>query len=119
MKYYRAIEDIIDASGKIIPKGSVTSEITYDGKDAAIQALFEDDVETTEEIAETLPPPASPPEGDALSFDPAPKKWNLPYADDTGYENDVPAPTPVETEPVHSHPHNPKFAIVLNLDLYS
>jgi len=107
MKYYRATQDIVAPDGKVIPAGSITSEITYNGKDAAIQAMFEDDVETTVEIAEELPPPASPPSGDAASFDPPAKEWDLPYADHTGYDDDVVEPGEDDDEPVHSHPHNP------------
>jgi hypothetical protein len=91
MKYYRAIEDIILADGGIIPKGSVTSEITYDGKSPEIQALFEDDVETTEELQEETPPTSPPePEPDpevegGVWYNPPPKQYDLPYKDDTEY----------------------------------
>jgi hypothetical protein len=55
--YYKAKEDITMTDGNILIKNSVISDVSYNGLEANIQALFEPDTETTE--GSVSPPPSS------------------------------------------------------------
>jgi hypothetical protein len=86
MKYYRSTEDLELENGKSYPKGSVTSEITFNGLPEDVQGSFEEDEETTGTFGSI----------------PKPESLEFPYTNDTGEQTDEetlseePLPAPPE-----------------------